>query len=207
MYKIHNVLNQIQLDYVNNSIKNFDYKIHSSHSAQNSITFFNSELLHTDKIKTNFFRQILLKILSKSNYVLNENIYCIRCYINFYPCQSEGEFHVDSEGGNLTILYFPCEWDKNDGGETIFLEQIGSYIYYDGKKIIKDMQNHYYFEKNIKRTSELEIIENKIEYETNSALFFNSLHPHRANSHKNKKGRFSIAYKCVTFDHTILLNK
>lgn len=207
MYKIHNVLNQPQLDYVNNCIRNFNYKLHSSESSENSVIFLSSELLHSDKVKANFFRQILLKILGKTHFVLNENIYCIRCYINFHPYLGGGNFHVDDEGGNLTVLFFPCEWDKNDEGETIFLERVGNYIYYDDENILENVQHCDFFEKNIKRTSELEIIENKIEYETNSALFFNSLHPHRANSHKNKNGRFSIAYKCVTFDHTILLNK
>ena len=183
MYKIHNVLNQPQLDYVNNCIRKFDYELHSSNSSENSVVFLNSELLHFDKVKANFFREIFLKILKKTDYVLNKNIYCIRCYINFYPFQCGGDFHKDEEGGNLTILFFPCEWDKNNGGETIFLET--------------EDQNNYENKK----------LANIVEYETNSALFFHSLQPHKANSHKNKKGRFSIAYKCVTFDHTILLNK
>lgn len=65
---------------------------------------------------------------AKANYKEFEDKVLIRCYMNGHTYGVDGYFHTDSDRTDeLTcVIYLNKEWDKDWGGETVFMEDVKS---------------------------------------------------------------------------------
>ena len=97
---------------------------HDPHGHWN-FSFFksSSDNLADFSFKLNGVVAEMLEFTKKHNFLKNEDLVLLRCYINGHTYGVEGYFHQDSQRFDeiTTVLYMNEEWLPNWAGETVFL--------------------------------------------------------------------------------------
>ena len=110
MIKVYDdVLSEDLLNFIQIEIEQTHWTTHGTETFGNQ-NFFNC--ITTDWLSHNY----LLKIFNEKLMIKTKSL--IRSYMNCYPPQSQGDYHVDD--GMQTLLFLTDDWDENWQGQVSF---------------------------------------------------------------------------------------
>ena len=103
------------LDLINNRFIELDYKLQSSRNdCVNDLTLWN--FLYSELNPASY--EFLLYKIKNLDFLNIESINRIYANGNFATEWAGGRWHTDD--GDITALFYPCEWDIKNGGGTSF---------------------------------------------------------------------------------------
>jgi hypothetical protein len=124
---IDNFLSKKDNDAIINILPKLPYYLHGSTGKE--LTFLMAEITQEHEEVFNPLISIIMNNIREVD--LNE---ILRVYVNLNPTGyiHSGRFHQDD--GDITILYYPCNWDPDNGGGTLLKN--GNYIEYKKNRLV-----------------------------------------------------------------------